>query len=218
MNANQVIHGDCVQVLRDLPSQSVDAVITDPPYFVRYQDRDGRKIANDDDPASVLGAFTDIYRLLKPDSFCVCFYGWTRVDAFFRAWRDVGFYPVGHLVWAKSYAASARFLQHKHEMAYLLAKGHPSKPVAPLTDVRAWEYTGNISHPTEKAVSILRPLVDAFAPAGGIVLDPFSGSGSTLVAAALSGRRYLGIELEDKYCQLARRRLAGVARFMQEAA
>ena len=78
--------------------------------------------------------------------------------------------------------------------------------------------TGNVAHPTEKAVSILRPLVESFAPAGGVVLDPFAGSGSTLVAAALCGRRYVGIELEDKYCQLARRRLAGVERFLQRRA
>jgi hypothetical protein len=71
--SNQVIHGDCTGVLQTLPSESIDTVITDPPYFVRYRDRSGREIANDDNPASVLGAFTDIYRVLRPDSFCICF-------------------------------------------------------------------------------------------------------------------------------------------------
>jgi DNA modification methylase len=84
--------------------------------------------------------------------------------------------------------------------------------------VQPWEYTGNVAHPTEKAVSILRPLVEPFCPAGGVVLDPFAGSGSTLVAAALSGRRYVGIELEAKYRELARRRRAGVERFRSRAA
>lgn len=86
LTANQVIHGDCLEVLRSLPNESIDAVITDPPYLVSYRDRSGRSIANDNDP-SILGAFGDIYRVLKPESFCVCFYGWNRVDAFFRAWR-----------------------------------------------------------------------------------------------------------------------------------
>ncbi len=217
LTANQVIHGDCVEVLRNLPDESIDAVITDPPYFVRYRDRSGRSIANDSDPASILGAFRDIYRALKPDSFCVCFYGWNSVDAFFRAWRDAGFQPVGHLVWVKSYASRVSFLEARHEQAYLLAKGHPQKPHAPLPDVQPWEYTGNVAHPTEKAVSILRPLVESFCPTGGVV-DPFAGSGSTLVAAALSGRRYVGVELEEKYVQLAQRRLAGVERFRRAAA
>lgn len=217
MSTNTVIHGDCIQVLHSLNSESIDAVITDPPYLVGYRDRNGRSIANDTNPA-VLDAFSDIYRVLKPDSFCVCFYGWNRVDAFFRAWTQAGFQPVGHLVWAKTYVSRVGFLEARHEQAYLLAKGRPNRPEAPLPDVQPWEYTGNVAHPTEKAVSILRPLVESFAPAGGVVLAPFAGSGSTLVAAALSGRGYVGIELEEKYCQLARRRLAGVERFRRAAA
>jgi site-specific DNA-methyltransferase (adenine-specific) len=215
---DRIIHGDCVQVLQTLPDACIDAVITDPPYFVRYRDRSGRSIANDSNPASVLGAFADLYRILKPNSFCVCFYGWNRVDAFFRAWIDAGFQPVGHLVWAKSYASSTRFLEARHEQAYLLAKGNPAKPSAPLADVQPWKYSGNVGHPTEKDVSILRPLVECFAPEGGIVCDPFAGSGSTLVAAALARRSYLGIEIEERYCALARRRLEGVSRFMRKAA
>ena len=79
--------------------------------------------------------------------------------------------------------------------------------------MQPWEYSGNWSHPTEKAVGILTPLIESFSPPEGLVLDPFSGSGSTAVAAALCGRRYLGIELEARYCAIAERRLEGVERF-----
>jgi DNA modification methylase len=102
-----------------------------------------------------------------------------------------------------------------HESAYILAKGRPPKPARLLDDVQPWEYTGNVAHPTEKAISVIKPLVETFSPPGGLVLDPFSGSGSTAVAAALAGRLYIGVELEEKYCQLARRRLGGVERFMR---
>jgi DNA modification methylase len=94
-------------------------------------------------------------------------------------------------------------------------RGRPEKPAHLLDDVQPWEYTGNVAHPTEKAISVIKPLVETFSPPGGLVLDPFSGSGSTAVAAALAGRLYLGIELEEQYCQLARRRLGGVERFIQ---
>ena len=65
---NQVIHGDCRQVLRSLPSESIDLILTDPPYGVRYKDRAGRSIANDGNLGSILGAFADLYRVLKPDT------------------------------------------------------------------------------------------------------------------------------------------------------
>lgn len=215
VSGNSIIQGDCTQILRNFPSESVDLVVTDPPYFVRYRDRSGRTIANDADPASVLGAFNDLYRVLKPNTFCISFYGWNRIDAFYRAWMDAGFYAVGHLVWHKSYASSRGFLQARHEQAYLLVKGRPVRPDSPLEDVRSWEYSGNTVHPTEKAVSVIKPLIESFSAPGGLVLDPFSGSGSTLVAAASSNRRYLGIELETKHCALAHRRLEAVARIQR---
>ena len=210
---NQIVQGDSVQVLKAFPSKSVDLVVTDPPYLVNYRNRSGQTITNDSRSAGVLAAFSDAYRVLKPDSFCVCFYGWNRVDEFFSAWRKAGFRPVGHIVWQKNYASSAGFLQSRHEQAYLLIKGNPDRPAKPIADVRAWEYTGNKAHPTEKAVSILTPLIEAFSKPGEIVLDPFSGSGSTAVASLLSGRRYIGIELEDRYCRHARTRLAGAAKY-----
>ena len=212
MLTQQVTQGDCTSVLRTLPDESVDFVLTDPPYFVRYKDRAGRSIANDNHPSSVLGAFTDLYRVLKPNTFCVSFYGWNSVAAFFDVWKHAGFTAVGHIVWHKDYMSRSGFLNARHEQAYVLVKGHPAKPFQPLDDVRSWEYSGNVAHPTEKAVSVLQPLIRSFSRSGDWVLDPFSGSGSTLVAAALAGRRYVGIELEAKYVDLARRRLAGVER------
>jgi DNA modification methylase len=212
---NEVIQGNCVDVLRSLPDASVDLILTDPPYGVRYRDRSGRTIANDDNLTSVLGVFPDLHRVLRPDAFCISFYGWGAIDQFFRAWSDAGFRAAGHLVFAKSYASSVRFLSAHHEQAYLLTKGRPAQLAHPINDVRPWVYSGNKIHPTEKAVEILTPLISSFSKPDAIVLDPFAGSGSTLVAAALTGRRYVGIEIEARYCDLARRRLAGVARSLR---
>ena len=209
---NRIIEGDCTEVLRTLPAQMVDLVVTDPPYGVRYVDRTGRSIANDDDPERILGAFVDVYRVLKPDTFCISFYGWQKVDSFLRAWRRAGFRAVGHLVWHKSYASRVSWLAAHHEQAYLLAKGVPPKPARPLKDVQPWMYSGNRRHPTEKAVAILKPLIESFSPPTGLVLDPFAGSGSTLEAAATCGRRYLGVELDPAYCALIRQRLDAVIR------
>jgi adenine-specific DNA-methyltransferase len=136
------------------------------------------------------------------------------VDAFFAAWKGAGFTPVGHIVFSKSYASSQRFLRYAHESAYVLAKGRPELPANPISDVQPWFYSDNHGHPTEKSVETLKPIIEAFTKAGDMVLDPFAGSGSSLIAAALLHRRYIGIELEEKYCDLARRRLADVTRYL----
>lgn len=191
-----------------LAPESVDFILTDPPYLCRYRDRAGRRVANDDNARWLKPAFREMYRLLKPDSLAVSFYGWHQADLFIGAWRDAGFRLAGHLVFAKPYTSSVRFLRHQHEQAYLLAKGDPDIPETPVADVLDWQYTGNRLHPTEKPLCILEPLVRAFCPAGGLVLDPFCGSGSTLVAASNHGRDFLGVELEYRHWRTARRCLS----------
>ena len=94
----RVINADCLAVLPQLPSASIDLVLTDPPYLVGYRDRSGRSIAGDQTGEWLKPAFRELYRVLKPGSFCVSFYGWNRTDEFFAAWRAAGFRPVGHLV------------------------------------------------------------------------------------------------------------------------
>jgi adenine-specific DNA-methyltransferase len=204
---NQIVNGDCLTILPQLAARSVDFVLTDPPYLAHYRDRSDRIVLNDDRAGWLTPAFAEIYRVLKPDRFCVSFYGWSQVDKFFAAWRAAGFRPIGHLVWLKRYASAQRFLGYCHEQAYLLAKGNPPLPATTIPDVLAWRYTGNRLHPTQKPVPSLKPVIEAFTERGDIVLDPFAGSGSTLLAAKILGRRYIGIELDAEYVKTAKRRL-----------
>ncbi len=203
-----VLHGDCIEVMQHLPSASVDFVLTDPPYLVRYRSRDGQRVLNDDRDNWLQPAFREIYRLLKPDSLCVSFYGWNSADRFLHAWKRAGFRIVGHFVFPKRYASSSGLISYQHEQAYLLAKGRPPKPEKPISDVLTWVYSGNRHHPTEKSVDILTPLIRAFTQPSELVLDPFCGSGSTLVAANMLGRRSIGIELDSTHCRTANSRLA----------
>jgi site-specific DNA-methyltransferase (adenine-specific) len=175
---NRVTCGDCVDVLAHLPRACVDFTLTDPPYLVNYRDRQGRRVANDDNDAWLKPAFAQIHRVLKPDSLCVSFYGWDKVDLFMGAWRAAGFRPVGQIIFCKPYASSVRYLSYRHEGAYLLAKGFPPFPDKPPPDVMGWEYSGNRLHPTQKPVATLKPLIAAFTKPGAVVLDPFAGSGS----------------------------------------
>jgi len=120
---NRVIHGDCIEVMRAMPAGSVDCIITDPPYIVRYASRDGRTIAEDDNGRWLAPAFTEAFRVLKSDRYAVSFYGWSQVHRFMEAWRGAGFVPVSHLVFVKDYASKTGFTGSYHECAYVLAKG-----------------------------------------------------------------------------------------------
>ena len=196
---NQIVHGDCIQVMRQMTPESADFILTDPPYLVNYRDRSNRTIQNDASAAWLKPAMREAYRVLKQDRVAIMFYGWTRVDAFFEAWKEAGFQPVGHLVFQKQYSSKSRFFHYQHEQAYLLAKGRPPMPKQPLSDVIAMPYSGNKLHPTQKPVTALFPLIRTFTLPGELVLDPFAGSGSTCAAALLANRSFIGIELDDVY-------------------
>jgi site-specific DNA-methyltransferase (adenine-specific) len=209
---NAILHGDCTNVMRRLASESVDFCLTDPPYLCNYRSRNGQSVRNDRSGHWIYPAFRHVYRVLKRDSLCVSFYGWHKADEFLSAWRRAGFRPVGHIVFRKRYASSTRFLGATHEQACLLAKGDPAMPEQPIDDVIDWHYTGNKLHPTQKPVGSLKPLIEAFCPAGGLVLDPFAGSASTLVAAKETGRQFLGIEIDRRHWATAQRRLKTLRR------
>jgi adenine-specific DNA-methyltransferase len=206
---NHVIHGDCITVMRFAPSQSIDLAVTDPPYLVRYAPRDGRRCANDNTANWLRPAFRELYRVLKPDSFCASFYGWPWIDLFMQTWRESGFRPVSHLTWVKAHCSKEGYTRSYHEVGFLLAKGRPHRPAMPPMDVLPWEYTGNTFHPNQKPVIAIRPLIEAYSKPGDIVLDPFAGSGTTGVAAKACHRRFILIETVAELCEVARWRLSG---------
>jgi site-specific DNA-methyltransferase (adenine-specific) len=206
-----IFRGDCLELLPLFPDASVDFVLTDPPYLVGYKGRwDGerRAIVGDDDASWVVPAFSEIWRVLKQDSFAVSFYGWPHADIFAGVFKAVGFRLVSHLALVKNVWGLGRFTRGQHETAFLLAKGRPSLRGEAVSDVLEWIREQETLHPNQKPLGPLRQLLSAYAPERGIVLDPFMGSGSTLRAAKDLGLKAVGIEIEERYCRLAASRLA----------
>ena len=103
-----LILGDCVEGMRAIPDATVDFILTDPPYVARFRDRSGRTLINDDNDRWLKPAFAEAFRILRPNRFLVCFYGWPKVDRFLDAWHSAGFRPLGHFVAVKRYTSSKR--------------------------------------------------------------------------------------------------------------
>lgn len=215
---NKIIQGDAINVLAELPADSIDLVVTDPPYLVNYLDRDGRQLLNDNNPDGVLPVFEPLVKALKQNAFIISFCGWSAMPQFTQTWDRLGLKIVSQIVWKKSYISRSGYTNYAHETAYVLTKGNPEKPQDPLCSVQEWVYSGNKYHPTEKSVENLIPIIKSFSKPGDLICDPFSGSGSSCVAAALSERNYLGIDIDEKHCISAQNRLLGVSRYLENRA
>jgi len=207
---NRAVHGECIDVLGRFPARSIDCIITDPPYLVNFVDRTGRSFKNDNpnDGQWLLPAYQQMYRVLKANSFCVSFYGYTRAEWFLWAWREAGFRIEEHLTFIKHYPSSTGQVARHHEQAYVLSKGKP-KVNATIRSVIEYPYTGNKYHPSQKPLEVMIPLVTGFSKPQDIVCDPFMGSGTTGLAALQMDRRFIGIELEKRYYDIALQRMRG---------
>lgn len=193
-----IYHGDCREVLPTL--EPVDLVVTDPPYGMRFRsnyrvERHERIEGDDALPLEVI-----------EQAIAAA----TRAAYIFCRWDNLPDMPppASVVAWVKN-NWSMGDLQHEHARQWEAACFYPQDGHAFIrrpADVILAARTGNGLHPTEKPVDVMQALI---APnVGETILDPFMGSGSTLVAAKNLGRKAIGIEIEERYCEIAAERLS----------
>jgi len=210
-------HGDCRDVLPQLPAASADLVLTDPPFFMpasHYQSRVQWQRSFGD--TSVLAAFWGTVLdlavpLLKRTGHLATFCNGDSYPVFYpEAYRR--FDAIKCLVWDKGSIGMGRVWRSQHELimaarwesSQFTEQGGSRSDVIKAKVIQSAERT----HPVEKPTALLAPLIEPTTPPGGLVLDPFAGTGSTLLAARVAGRRVVGIETEERYCETAVRRLS----------
>lgn len=212
---NTIIHADSLTVLRQMPEKSIDAVITDPPYGINYVSQTGARIKNDKSP--FIWFLYDAFRVLKPGGSIACFTRWDVEQAFIDAMKLAGFRVKSEVIWDKVFHGmgdtKAAFAP-SHENIVFAIKEKFAFPGRRPKDLITFQRinSSQMVHPTEKPVGLLADLIAAITKPGDLILDPFAGSGSTLVAAIQTGRRYIGIELDDKHFQTAKRRIEEAAK------
>jgi hypothetical protein len=210
----QVYLGDCREVLPTLGP--VDHVITDPPYgtedlaggYGRRQlwdvgDGKGRVLVNDTD----LSAFSDAWPLAlehMSSGWAMVFFGARKTPSFSALVEPWWF---GQIVWDKGAPGLGYHVRYCHESIAVLRVGEPQRPPDALISVIRVPAPPDAEHPHEKPLGLLRPLLGWVSNPGETILDPFMGSGTTLVAAYQLGRKAIGIELEEQWCEVAVKRL-----------
>jgi site-specific DNA-methyltransferase (adenine-specific) len=213
-------HGDCLEVLPRLPASSIGCVITDPPYGVNYESTWRKEsfgvIAGDKSQDVAVLALRECQRVLQNKAHVYTFGQYDLTGLNYTApveliW-DKGTQSVGNLncPWgpAHEYIQFRVFNNSKQNIANgegnLTAKMRKGS-VLHVPAIRGGSAT---RHPTEKPVQLLRELIESSSRFGDTILDFFGGVGSTAVAAMLEGRKCILIELEERYLEIAARRLS----------
>lgn len=197
-----------------MEAESVDAIITDPPYGINYESRTGLSVKNDKSP--FIWFLYDAFRVLKSGESgrgsLVCFTRWDVEQTFIDAMGIAGFNVKSEVIWDKVYHGmgdTRAAFAPAHENIVFAIKGKYSFPDRRPKDLITFPKinSSKMVHPTEKPVGLLASLITSVTKPGDLILDPFAGSGSTLVAAKKTGRRYIGMELDDQHFETARRRV-----------
>lgn len=230
-DAVTIYHGDALKVLRGLADNSVDLLLTDPPYssggMVRsdriaktsdkYHNGSQAEFSGDnrDQHAHAYWValwITEARHVLTESQVAGVFTDWRQLTATVDAVQAGGLIYRGVVVWDKTERARGypgRFAAQSEFMVWATNGPRGDQYDFALRGVYRYPVpiNGDRVHMTQKPVELFRDLV-AVAPPGAVVLDPFMGSGTTLRAAKDTGRRAIGIEAEERYCEIAAKRMA----------
>ena len=226
--------GDALAVLASLPTASVDAIITDPPYSSggmvrgdRTQPGSHRKYSGTFTDPGELVSFTgdsrdqraysywlalwlsESLRIVKPGGIGGLFTDWRQLPSTTDAIQSGGWIWRGIVPWVKDAyrPQSGRFAA---QCEYLVWGSAGAMPVDHSAPIHQGFFQGNPprdrEHVTQKPIEVMRELVK-IVPEGGTVLDPFMGSGTTGAAAVIEGRKFIGVEMVEHYAEVAKRRI-----------
>lgn len=223
----EIWHGDSVELAEKLPS-GINCVITDPPYGVNFWSRRAvtpegkkfvRKVDNDNEIENALQLFRTVMNEILPktadEAEFYVFTRWDIVDEWIRLVRSIGkdhdFRYKMLLVWDKGIPGMGDIDANwgcGHELILYLKKGKRDLPYRRSGIISVDKvHTSKHIHPTEKPVPLLEKLIEMSTNPGDLVVDPFSGSGSTAVAAQRLERNAIGIEVDEHYIEPSRARL-----------
>jgi site-specific DNA-methyltransferase (adenine-specific) len=231
-------HGDCRELLTQHTSNSVDLIVADPPYGIEYRsnrqtvDRkrsingEGSQVCRphyfgniENDKSLLVDWIREAYRILKPSAAIYIFTHWTRWSETVKAAEEIGFSLKNMLVLNKSNHGMGDLkgsYAPKHELMLFATKGKHKlrNPNGRETDI--WNVPVKFSgahrlHPNEKPLSWVIPAIANSSDENDLVLDPFMGSGTVGEACLAMNRRFVGIEKDKQYFDVAKSRIEAAA-------
>ena len=217
----KLYQGDCLEIMGGIKDKSVDLIVTDPPYLMDYQSNRRKKedrfnkIKNDKGNYMLIQDYLEeCHRIMKDNTAIYCFCSWHNID-FFKNEFEKHFELKNILVWNKnnhgtgdlkgSYAPKHEFILFGHKGRTLLRE----KRIADVIDCPKIS-SNKLTHPTEKPQDLLEIFIRQSSDVGSIIFDGFMGTGSCGIAAKKLNRNFIGIELDEKYFNIAKDRLENI--------
>ena len=230
---DKIICGDCLDIMKKMPDKSVDLVVTSPPYNLKNSTGNGMKdgrggkwagaalvngYSNHDDnmPHDKYSKWqrdclTEMFRLIKDDGAIFYNHKWRVQDGLLQDRQDiVNGFPVRQIIiWRRKGGINFNpgYFLPTYEVIYLIPKSQFK--LAPKANAfgDVWDFTQemNNQHPAPFPVALIDRII--YSTNAKIILDPFSGSGTTAVVAMSLKRHYIGIELSLEYCELSEKRI-----------
>lgn len=219
-----VVLGDCVEAMGRMEAESVDLILSDPPYgidvdnahtFKRMTITDTNFKDGDFETFDLLDrAFREMYRILKKDRHMYIFFAMSKYEAVIKLLMKHGFEVHDiPLIWDKgsgSYPSQSTTFVHSYEPFLHCWKGKRKLNGTPKDIFQVKRVPSNQKvHPTQKPAELLRDLIGFSSNIGELVFDPFAGSGASIIAAREVQRRALGVELNPVYYTAICDRLEG---------
>lgn len=225
----ELYNDNCLNILKDIPNESIDCIITDPPYKVTSRGcsgtmggywksdiaKKGQIFKNNN--ISCKEYLPEFYRILKDKSLCYVMCNNTNLQEMINVGVECGFSFVKCLIWEKGNKICGRYYMNCFEYIILFRKGG-DRPInncgtpdilkVPIKKMK--DENGKNLHDTEKPVALMEILVGNSTNEKDLVLDPFMGIGSTIVACKNLRRNFIGVEIDEKYFNIATKRITNI--------
>jgi site-specific DNA-methyltransferase (adenine-specific) len=209
----ELLQGDCLELMKELPDKSVDMILTDPPYGMEYRSNyrveKYNNIKNDNNMDWVETFVDEMYRVSSDNTAHYLFTSFHNIDIFKQA-IERKFKVKNLLTWVKNNTSMGDLkgdFAPKTEFIIFFHKGRRLINGKRDSNVLNYKKTGNVLHPTQKPVDMTEYLISKFSDEGDVILDPFMGSGTTGVACKNLNRNFIGMELDETYFNVAKKRI-----------
>jgi len=221
-----LINGECLVELKNIKDNSIDLIVTDPPYKITARGHAGNSGGMLQKKISMSGQvfkFNNIdcseyapefYRILKDGSHCYVMTNHVNLIHMLNTFTGAGFHFIKSLIWDKGNKIMGQFYMSQYEYILFFRKGRGIKinhcgtsDILSVPNNKLKDDSGKNLHDTEKPVRLMEILIDNSSQIGGTVLDPFMGIGSTGIACKNLDRKFVGIELDKDYYDIAKQRI-----------